>query len=212
MTDLFTEDDVEELRRLGWFETAVACHKFNQKMTEDEWLLAQLNSLAEEYVSCQARVGELSFLKQMETAATDFNRLRKALDKFRDSAHDPIVLFTFKPNLSIAVDAISKLCVLSEQYNEQLKLTPDPKENATIDAAKQVIELWVVTSGEPPTRGKGARYNDGRKVYPAGKCFEYVLGKLTRAYGGFIKESKLSDLLKHARNKYNEEQRQKVEF
>jgi hypothetical protein len=202
MTFLFTEDDVVELRRLGWFEDAVSRPKFNQKMTEDEWLLSQLNNLAEEYVSCQARVGELNFYKQMKTTATDFHRLRKALDKFQDSAYDPLVLLPFKPNLSIAVDAISKLCGQSEEYSKRLKGMHDPKEDAAIDAAKQVIELWVVTSGKPPTRGKGARYNEGRKVYPAGKCFEYVLGQLTRAYGESIKENKLSDLLKQASKKH----------
>ena len=209
MPDLFTEADVAELRRLGWFEAVVNCPKFNQKMTEDEWLLSQLNGLAEEYVSCQDRVGKLNFGKQIKTTSTDFHRLRKALEKFEGSAYDPTVLSLFEPNLSIAVDAISKLCDLSEEYSKQLKGRHDPKEDAAINAAKKAIELWVVTSGKPPTRGQGARYNKGKKAFPAGKCFEYVLGQLTRAYGESINENKLSDLLKQASKKHKAEDKAK---
>jgi len=201
MTFLFTEDDVVELRRLGWFETAVFCPKFNQKIIEDEWLLSKLNELDEEYISRQARVGHTSYLKQIQQSATSFDPLRKALGKFND--YDPIVLNVYEPDLSLAKDVIKRLCDRAEEYGKNMKGKHEPREDAGKNAAKQLIELWSATSGEPPTRGKGARYNGGNKVHPAGKCFNYVLDKLTQAHEGSINENQLKELLKQARKKHN---------
>jgi hypothetical protein len=203
MTFLFTEDDVVELRRLGWFETAVPHPKFNERMTEDEWLLSKLNNLDEKYVSCQDRVDEVNFLKQARQTATDFHRLRKALDTFNNNNYDQVVLDAYLDDLPKAKDLIAKLCDRAKEYSKALKGKHEPKEDAGKNAAKQVIELWSATSGEPPTRGKGARYNDGNKVHPAGKCFHYVLDKLTQAHEGSINENQLRELLKQARKKHN---------
>jgi len=203
MTDLFTEADVAKLRALGWFETATAHPTFNQTMTEDEWLLSKLNELDEEYISRQARVGHTSYLKQIRQSATDFNRLEKALDTFNDNDYDQEVLDAYEDDLSKAKDLIAKLCDLSKKYSKKLQGKHEPKEDAGKNAARQVIELWSATSGEPPTRGKGARYNDGKKVYPPGKCFEYILDKLTQAHGGSINESGLKELIKQARKRHN---------
>jgi len=203
MASLFTEEDVVYLRNHGWFENATASLDFNQAITENEWLLSQLENLDEEYVSCQARVDDTKYRKEIRQSATDFKRLGKALARFNDKDYNDFVLTFYEPDLVVAKDSIARLCARAETFGQKFKGRHEPKDNAAKDAAKKVIELWTLTSGEPPTQGQGGRNNDGKKVYPAGKCFKYVLNKLTESYGESINEKGFKELLRQARTQHN---------
>ena len=201
MTELFTEKDVAYLRKLGWPHNITANSKFNGVITEDEWLHTELKQLDEEYADSQKNVDSLSFYKEVRQSVKDIKRLSKIFTQW--AASNGTMLAIYEPGFSAARDAIERMGARGEVYVQVIKGKHNSKVNAPEDAAKQVIELWALSSGEPPTRGKGGRENGVNKVYPAGKCFKYVLDKLTEAYGGSINEKGFQNLLKQARTKHN---------
>ena len=201
MTQLFTEKDVMHLRRLGWPHRSVTNPKFNGVATADEELLSALENLDEEYAASQGSDDSFRGVEETRQSAKHFKGLNKALAKFDD--YDDLVLDLYEPDLSLARSAIERMMARAEEFAKILKGKHESKSNGPKDVDKQMIELWALSSGEPPTRGKGTRKNDGHKIYPAGKCFKYLLDKLTEFYGGSISEEGFQNLLKEGRTKYN---------
>ncbi len=204
MTDLFIEDDVVHLRNLGWFETKTLSLNFTQESQDNEALLLALNGISEEYDNSVNLAAERGMYKQIRDASTRLDSLKKALDNFNSCNFDSTALAVYGRDLVIATESMERLCRHVIDVKQVLKGKHDTKVEPAKDAAKHLIDLWASTSGEPPTQGKGARYAEGRKIYPAGKCFTFVLDKLTETYGGSIKETQLMGLLKIARKNHKE--------
>lgn len=201
MASLFTEEDVMHLRHLGWPYPSVTNPKFNRVTTADEELLLALENLNEEYAVSQGSDDSFRFMEEIRQSAKHFKGLNKALAKFDD--YGDLILDLYEPDLSLARNSIERMMARAEEFAKTLKGKHESKSTGAKNVARQVIELWALSSGEPPTRGKGARKNDGHKIYPAGKCFKYLLDKLTEFYGGSISEEGFQNLLKEGRTKYN---------
>jgi hypothetical protein len=197
MTYLFTEDDVEELRRLGW-------PKRVDKRTEsglddpDDELFSDLDDLVEAYRFQSGRIGTEGMAEDIRQADKDAKKLAKAFAKFSNRHECVIGIFTTNGHLQEAGHAIDKLCTTAASLASHLKGKHDPEVNAPKSAAKSLIKLWARDNGEPPTVTQGTGH------WPAGKCFSYVLGKLTDAYGGELGDAALGKLLKSSRKKYKE--------
>lgn len=195
MPGLFTEEDVVELRRLGW--PVIAPTKFGLELEEqDEELLSALFDVELGYMAERRSIGTEGMAQDIRQSIKDAKKLASAFDKFANR-HECVLPIYAQYGLYEAGSAIEKMCSLAVSLEPHIKGKHDPEVNASKSAAKELIELWARCSGAPPTATQGTGY------WAAGNCFRYVLEKLTKAYGGELGDGALEKLLKAARANHN---------
>jgi len=205
MTDLFTEEDVAELRRLGWPRPIGQYERLGDVPQDDDQFLMDLAPIDGRYQYLYKKYGSLGageyagFMVDIRDGAKDGVRLQKAFDSFADRHETVISFYDEDGELSELRNAITKMLAISADLKARVGSRHDPKLNPLKNTANHLIDLWVYDTGTPPKAAYATR------KYAAGKCMFYVLDKLRGTYGGEFTDKTLAELCRKATTKSNKE-------
>jgi hypothetical protein len=207
MTDLFTEDDVAELRRLGWFNNRREVEKLGDRFLDDDQLLMDLIHIDEYHQNMIKEYGNVGagkytgLMQDVRAGAKDAVKLMRAFDSFSDR-HDVVIsLYDGDGELSTLRTAITKMTDTTELLKSRVGSRHDPSWNPLKRSANQLIDLWTAVAGSPP------KFAYANRRYTSGKCLFYVLDKLCATYGGELTDKTLAELCRKATTKYNQKKR-----